>query len=44
MSDFYEVQSDFYNRFDKIESRQADMTRILQELKENDNKSEDKEE
>jgi hypothetical protein len=44
MSDFCEVQSDFYNRFDKIESRQADMTRILQELKENDNKSEDKEE
>lgn len=40
MSDFYEVQSDFYNRFDKIESRQSDMTRILQELKEDIEQSE----
>lgn len=33
MSDFYEIQSDFYNRFDQIDSRQADMTEILRELK-----------
>lgn len=36
MSDFYQIQSDFYNRFDKIDSRQADITRILQELKGDD--------
>jgi methyl-accepting chemotaxis protein len=29
MSDFYEVQSDFYNRFDKIEERQSRMVDIL---------------
>lgn len=33
MSDFYEVQSDFYNRFDQIDARQAAMTEILRELK-----------
>lgn len=32
MSDFYEVQSDFYRRFDKIEERQAKMTEILERL------------
>lgn len=36
MSDFYHIQSDFYNRFDQIDSRQADITRILQELKGDD--------
>jgi uncharacterized coiled-coil protein SlyX len=41
MSDFYEIQSDFYNRFDQIDSRQADITKILQNLKENKNESED---
>ena len=29
MSDFYEVQSDFYNRFDKIEERESRMVEIL---------------
>ena len=29
MSDFYEVQSDFYNRFDKIEERKSRMVEIL---------------
>jgi hypothetical protein len=33
MSDFYEVQADFYNRFDQIDSRQADIAEILRELK-----------
>jgi len=28
-SDFYEVQSDFYNRFDKIEERESRMVEIL---------------
>ena len=28
-SDFYEVQSDFYNRFDKIEERKSRMVEIL---------------
>ena len=32
MSDFYEVQSDFYRRFDQIEERQAKMTEILERL------------
>lgn len=32
MSDFYEVQSDFYRRFDQIEERQAKMTEILDRL------------
>ncbi len=32
MSDFYEVQSDFYRRFDQIEERQARMTEILERL------------
>ena len=36
MSDFYHIQSDFYNRFDQIDARQADITRILQELKGDD--------
>ncbi len=35
MSDFYEIQSDFYHRFDQIDSRQADISQILQDLKEN---------
>ena len=39
MSDFYEIQSDFYNRFDQIDSRQADITEILRELKEDKKKS-----
>ena len=34
MSNFYEVQSDFYYRFEQIEARQADMTELLRELKE----------
>ncbi len=29
MSDFYEVQSDFYRRFDQIDERQAKITEIL---------------
>ena len=29
MWDFYEVQSDFYNRFDKIEERESRMVEIL---------------
>lgn len=29
MSDFYRVQSDYYNRFDQIEARQARMNEIL---------------
>jgi methyl-accepting chemotaxis protein len=29
MSDFYEVKSDFYNRFDKTEERQSRMVDIL---------------
>ncbi len=33
MSDFYNIQSDFYNRFDQIDERQANMTQILRELK-----------
>ncbi|MEG3439958.1 hypothetical protein V0288_22715 [Pannus brasiliensis CCIBt3594] len=32
MSDFYEIQSDFYRRFDQIDERQEKMTRILKEL------------
>jgi hypothetical protein len=32
MSDFYEIQSDFYQRFDQIDERQERMTRILREL------------
>jgi uncharacterized coiled-coil protein SlyX len=32
MSDFYDTQSDFYNRFDQIEARQARMTEILDRL------------
>nr|WP_107666727.1 hypothetical protein [Cyanothece sp. BG0011] len=37
MSDFYEVQSDFYRRFDQIEERQAKMTEILDRLSPSDN-------
>ncbi|EAZ91109.1 hypothetical protein CY0110_12617 [Crocosphaera chwakensis CCY0110] len=37
MSDFYEVQSDFYGRFDQIEERQAKMTEILDRLSPSDN-------
>lgn len=33
MSDFYEIQSDFYHRFDQIDERQADIAQILRELK-----------
>lgn len=35
MSDFYEIQSDFYHRFDQIEARQAQMTETLAKLSEN---------
>lgn len=37
MSDFYAIQSDFYNRFEQIEARQADMTQMLQDMKEDKN-------
>ncbi len=37
MSDFYEVQSDFYRRFDQIEERQAKMTEILERLSPSEN-------
>ena len=42
MSDFYDIESDFYNRFDKIDSRQVEIARILEQLKKDQNKSEDK--
>jgi hypothetical protein len=35
--------SDFYNRFDQIDSRQADITEILRELKEDKKKSDNNE-
>lgn len=35
MADFYEIQSDFYSRFDQIDERQAKITEILWELKNN---------
>ncbi|GBF79568.1 hypothetical protein AsFPU1_0964 [Aphanothece sacrum FPU1] len=38
MSDFYEVQSDFYRRFDQIDERQARMTEILDRLSPPENK------
>ncbi len=37
ISDFYEVQSDFYGRFDQIEERQAKMTEILERLSPHEN-------
>jgi hypothetical protein len=43
MSDFYEVQSDFYNRFDQIDERQAEIIQILRELKGKPEKSDDSE-
>ena len=32
-ADFYETQSDFYNRFDEIDKRQENIVKILKELK-----------
>ncbi|HAC65476.1 MAG TPA: hypothetical protein DCF68_18575 [Cyanothece sp. UBA12306] len=40
MSDFYEVQSDFYLRFDQIDERQARMTEILNSYLPPDNQKE----
>ena len=39
MSDFYEIQSDFYLRFDQIDERQAKITEILDRLVNNENDS-----
>lgn len=43
MADFYEIQSDFYSRFDQIDDRQAKIAEILRELREEENQSENQE-
>ncbi len=36
MSDFYEIQSDFYNRFDQIEARHTEIMEYLKSLQKKD--------
>lgn len=38
MSDFYEVQSDFYNRFDQIEARHTEIMKYLKSLHQKEEK------
>jgi hypothetical protein len=41
MSDFYEIQSDFYQRFDRVDEREEKMIEVLRKLTGENTNSED---